>query len=364
MNDLEALAENAGLTSLERTRDVLSAATLVPHVEHRLLTVLDDFQRGTECQPVTRIRDLLDELRQEPEGETRLRQTNTVVRTIGQPENLALVLDALRQALEGSCQSEAAIAQASVANRRHASYGWNGATTIVNTLRNKTAGTSTPKISDLDKRFAGYPIPWWMFSIHVWQPNEVARAFGSSKPHERDLAMEPPHSHPFNFISMVVTGRINQSLYEPTARAAETTGRYAGVRLERVDHVWPPHTERQSTYLTTVEHRVPLERGNSYFMPSARIHDVDVERSTAATHPTITLFLATEAVEMPYSFIAPSMADFHDANPDLDDRSEPLHADRWSQKLEAISRYLRDESRGVNLGPIVDHQDSYAFFHA
>jgi hypothetical protein len=50
------------------------------------------------------------------------------------------------------------------------------------------------------------PTAVWGLSMHIWQANPRARAFPSAKRAEPGLILEPPHSHPFDFASMVSVG--------------------------------------------------------------------------------------------------------------------------------------------------------------
>lgn len=351
---------------LSTTRDVLTSMPPEPRLEQSILALVDScLKPSVDSSPLHTLRRILEGVREIPRGDERLHCLNTIVRTLGQPSNLAAFLDALRLSYGGSDPAEHALAAQSRDGRMHAIYGWSGQTSIVYSSPDRAKGTTRARLPDLDERLH-YPHPLWWMSIHVWQPNPNADGFGSAKEPEPELRMEPPHSHPFDFASMVSVGEMHQSTYEvvgsDVARCS-AGGRYSGIPLERVDHVWPPHQLRETSYLRTTEHRVRLQPGDSYYLPSHRVHDVDVEFARARTHPTITLFLATEGLSVPESFIAPSMADYHDAHPDLVARATPLGADAWAEKLRAVSAYLRDESVGLDLADIVGHEDSYAFFH-
>jgi len=366
-SDIIALAELAasGRLSLAETRDFLTSAPLDAWVEDTVLLILRDHeQESAGAGPLQRLRQLLDDLRDVPAGPERILKTNTLVRTLGQPDRLAVLLDALRLAYSSPNDLERAIALESLSNRRHSSYGWlGGGTNLVNSSRFSAAGTSPPRVDDLLERFRGYPLPWWMLSAHIWIPATAGRAFPSGKAPEPALAIEPPHSHPFCFASHVVVGTIHQSIYVPADEAEHQIGRYSTSPLIHTDHVWPPHSESETARLAAVEHRVSLNAGTSYYLDSGAVHDVDIDRATARTHPTISLFLATEAVEMPYSYIAPSMFEFHEAHPDLDRRPIALTHERWSAKLEAVAAYLRDLTTGLDLEPIIEHDAEYAFMH-
>jgi hypothetical protein len=139
--------------------------------------------------------------------------------------------------------------------------------------------------------------------------------------------------------------------------------RYAGTKLEHVHGVWPPHDHQASSELVTLEERVALRAGDSYYMPCDKIHDVEIDASIASDKPTITLFLGSEAVVKPHVFMAPAMAEFHNVHPDLKHSGRALHRDDWHAKLEAVAAYLRGKNPTLNLDNIVRYEGEYAFFH-
>jgi hypothetical protein len=114
----------------------------------------------------------------------------------------------------------------------------------------------------------------------------------------------------------------------------------------------------------TLEERVPLRAGDSYYMSCNRIHDVEIDASIALDRPAITLFLASECVVKPHVYMAPPMADFHDAHPKLKHRGYALPRENWYEKLELASAYLRGKAMTLNLHNIVKYEGEYAFFHA
>jgi hypothetical protein len=210
----------------------------------------------------------------------------------------------------------------------------------------------------------------WGLSMHIWQPNPHAHRFASGKRAEPDLILEPPHSHPFDFASMVATGTLCQSIYaqhDPLAVDgidSRVDGRYDGVPLEHVDGVWPPHNHRSPVEVGTTESGVGLQAGDSYFMPSSRIHDFEIDAGTARSTPAITLFLASEMVVKPHVYMSPSMADFHTSRPGLKSEGRPLAPADWRAKLRAAAAYLRGEVPVLSLDEIVKYDGEYAFFHA
>jgi hypothetical protein len=211
----------------------------------------------------------------------------------------------------------------------------------------------------------GYPVAEWHASIHIWQPNPEAQAFKSLKRFEPGVLVEPPHSHPFSFVSYVSIGAMRESIYRETSAPAPagSADRYQDVDLERVDGVWPPHREYVRRRLRTIEDRVDLVQGQSYFMSPDMIHDVEVDRATSADRPAITFFLCSETTQVPNSYMVPSMAEFHRGHPDLTRQGKPLDLEAWDAKLDATARYLRGETDYLRLGEIVKCDSSYAFMN-
>jgi hypothetical protein len=348
--------------SLAASRDALSSDAIDRDMALAVEVALG--LSGSQASPLQKLRELLEHIRSKPRGRDRIASMNALVRTLGSRMNLAIMLDHLRQALFGVDEGEAAIARKSRAGRMHCIYGWAGQTLLLGSLPHPTSGTMEPR-DDMDE-FLGYPPAEWDLSIHIWQPNPEAEGFQCNQIVE-SVVIEPPHSHPFDFVSYVAIGQLHQSIYREGApsisTARENRGHYGGVTLERVDGIWPPHRERQPTQLTTIEHRVTLVEGNSYFMPHHFIHDVEVDRQTSLRTPAITLFLPSEAIVKPHAFISRGMAQFHEEHPDLKEHSEPLTVEQWDRKLAATAAYLRGESETLWLGDIVHCGSTYGFMH-
>jgi hypothetical protein len=234
-----------------------------------------------------------------------------------------------------------------------------------------TEGTVEPEAGV--RELLGDPPPSvWGLSMHIWQPNPRAKGFPSGGRIEPGMIVEPPHSHPFDFASMVSIGAMHQSIYaqrstdEMSAEAhlRERPGRYDGVSLEHVDGVWPEHTYQISCGVSTIEASVPLRAGDSYYMPCDMIHDVEFDAEVARSTPAITLFLASEAVVKPHVYMAQSMVDAHAVQPRLKDEGSALTLNAWHAKLEAVASYLRGKRSSLCLDDIVQCEGEYAFFHA
>ena len=133
--------------------------------------------------------------------------------------------------------------------------------------------------------------------------------------------------------------------------------------LEKVDGAWPPHDVREESWLRTVEDKLSVHAGESYFMHHQRIHDVEVEQTTAKRNPAITLFFASEARMIPYAYVLPELATYHEENSGLRRSAAALPLHDWASKLRLVAEYLRGEIDTLNLDDVVKYDGEYAFFH-
>lgn len=349
--------------TLTGSRASLSAGCNDAATAQAITAVLAGWSGGSAdaTEALEQLQGVLEGLRHLPEGETRTAKMNAFVRTLGRADNLATFLDLLRGSLLSSRQTEPDIAERSRSGRSHCIYGWAGQSIVLasNTHELSTTTPAPRQVAD----FMGYPLSEWHASIHVWQPNPEAVGFESTKRVEAGVIAEPPHSHPFNFVSYVSVGELRQSTYEECAPGEQEGGRYVATSLERVDGVWPPHREYTPSLLRTLEDGVVLRQGDSYAMSTNQIHDVEVQRAQAMVRPAITLFLCSETVQVPNAYMVASMADFHRDNPELTSGATALDVDRWSAKLVAIANYLRGETSELMLGDIVQCGSSYGFMN-
>jgi hypothetical protein len=289
---------------------------------------------------------------------------NTFVRTLGRADRLSKFLDMLRACVSVEDPDANKLAQLSVMDSMHCIYGWAGQTLMLGTQRNATQGT-TPADPGVEDYFE-FAVPQWHLSIHIWQPNPNAVAFESTKRIEPGVIVEPPHSHPFPFVSYLAIGEMRQSIYvEDSGPPGGGPGqRYDGVPLERVTGIWPPHQEYRQTRLWAAEERVHLEVGQSYNMPTDVLHDVEVVRQVAARTPAITLFLAAETTSLPSAYLVPAMAEFHRDNPRVREVATALTPSEWDAKLRASASYLRGDASELRLDQIFECNSSYAFMNA
>ena len=357
--------ESSSSPNLLSSRDALSAGHCDKHTAEAITSILAEPEQGQSDAAGTleKLQLLLEQIRHTPKGITRVSRMNAFVRTLGRADNLALFLELMRTSLKSAQLSDHKIAERSRAGLTHCLYGWAGQSHVLYSERNPLPSTTLAGSGVEDHM--GYPVAEWHASIHIWQPNPEAQAFESLKRSEPGVLVEPPHSHPFSFVSYVSIGAMRESVYQETSAPAPTgsADRYQDVDLERVDGVWPPHREYARRRLRTIEDRVDLAQGQSYFMSPDMIHDVEVDRATSADRPAITFFLCAETTQVPNSYMVPSMAEFHRDNPDLTRQGKPLDLEAWDAKLDATARYLRGETDYLRLGEIVKCGSSYAFMN-
>lgn len=353
--------------SLRDVRDIMTRLPLDAELERPARSIVDRWLADPDhATPMHDLQQLIESVRQIPRSDNRVIKMNVIVRTLGEPTVLANVLDMLRHAAHRDGTKEQELSETSQGGSMHAIYGWCGQTSLVHSLDHAVDATTVPE-DGLQRRLR-YRLPTWALSLHIWQPNPNAKGFPTGKAPEPGVLVEPPHTHPFDFVSRVVTGTMYQSTYLPhggvQAKANDRRpGRYDGVMLDHVDGVWPTHEHRIPTAIETID-RIELRSGDSYFMPCNRIHDVEVVRSVAVTTPAITLFMPSEGVVMPHAYMSEEMVDFHEAHPDyVNTTARPLPPEAWHAKLEAVSRYLRGDSSTLNLDQIVKYDGEYGFFH-
>jgi hypothetical protein len=358
-------SENSNSSNLLSSRDALSAGHCDEGTATAVAGILAGLEQGRTDAAGTleELQVLLEQMRHTPKGIARVSRMNAFVRTLGQADNLAFFLELMRESLKSARPSDRKIAERSRAGLTHCLYGWAGQSHVLYSERNPLPSTTLAGNGVEDHM--GYPVAEWHASIHIWQPNPEAHAFESLKRFEPGVLVEPPHSHPFSFVSYVSIGAMRESIYQETSAPAPggSADRYQDVDLERVDGVWPPHREYARRRLRTVEDRVDLVQGHSYFMSPDMIHDVEVDRATSADRPAITFFLCSETTQVPNSYMVPLMAQFHRGHPDLTRQGKALDLEAWDAKLDATARYLRGETDYLRLGEIVKCGSSYAFMN-
>ncbi len=351
-------------SSLASIRDTMTQLPPDAATKQTMLSIIQRWRGDPESiEPIGALRDVLDGIRALSRGDARLAAMNTFVRTLGTAEALATFLDMMRDSADRVGTKDEELTRFSRNARKHAVYGWAGQTLLLFSGFEPTSGTVEPEKGVLELLGENPPPAVWGLSMHIWQPNPNAKGFSSGADIGSNLIVEPPHSHPFDFASMVATGVMRQSIYAQGAADGEGNDRYDGVRLEHVDGVWPEHQYRTTCELSTLEAGVTFRAGDSYYLPSDMIHDVEFDAKVAATTPAVTLFLASEAVVKPHVYMSEIMADAHDADPGLKEQGGALSPDAWRAKLTAVSAYLRGEQDTLRLEEIVNHQGDYAFFH-
>lgn len=348
---------------LEDSKNALTTGYRDPGIEQEIARIMAR-PGDNDTSVLAEIQGVMERMRSVPDGDARISSMNSFVRTLGRADRLATLLDALRGSLASGDADERKFAEASRGEAMHCIYGWAGQTLMIESRTHRTDGT-TPPAPGVEEFFT-FPVSEWHLSIHIWQANPEAQGFEATKNIDADVIVEPPHSHPFPFASYVSIGEMRQSIYteEPldTGQNPEL-GRYHDTVLERVDGIWPPHQEYRPSRIRTVENRLRLAVGDSYYMPTRAVHDVEVSRRVSSNTPAITLFLAAETTDIPHAYMASAMADFHRDHPDVLEPATALDPAEWDEKLAATSRYLRGEADHLRLNEIFECGSSYAFMH-
>lgn len=305
--------------SLTSIRDALTSMPPDAVIERAAMSVVDKWRNDPRSvEPICEMRKILDTIRTLPRGQSRLIAMNTFVRTLGRPQVLATLLDMLRDSATRKGTYEERLTRPSRNGTQHAVYGWAGQTLLLLSDFGQSEGTVEAEPQALELLGETETPGLWALSVHFWQPNPHAEGFSSGARIERDMLVEPPHSHPFDFCSMISVGVMRQSIYaqRPADGAAGdldsqcAVGRYDGIRLEHVDGVWPEHLYQSSCHLMTLESSVALNPGDSYYLPTDVIHDVEFDAKVAVATPAVTLFLASEAVVVPHVYMAQAMAEW------------------------------------------------------
>ncbi|WP_448698231.1 hypothetical protein ACFGVR_15540 [Mucilaginibacter sp. AW1-3] len=357
--------------SLCEIRDYLTKLEPDPAVEETILSSLEGWQVNPEAgEPLFVIHSMLDSFRLLPRNNERVRRMNTFVRTLGRPDIFAEFLDMIRAASLRTDTREQALTKASRLSSKHAVYGWSGQTRLALSGTKATVNTVIPE-PGVQNFLGKTPTSAWSLSMHIWQPNVRAEGFLCGHREDENIIAEPPHSHPFDFASMLVTGKLHQSIYlqkDANTSLSQTEnrqlkGRYDGIALEHVHGVWPPHDGREECAVMTLNERVELRAGDSYYMSAETIHDVQIDANIAQDTPAITLFLRSESFVKPHVYMAPQMADFHETHPDLKNQGSPLTEKAWNAKLTLVADYVRGKTTILNLSEIVNYDNEYAFFH-
>jgi hypothetical protein len=349
------------VSTLAESRRLMTEMDPDPDIEGSILGIVDRWHADSkEVNPIEEMQGVLESIRQLPSGYLRVCRMNTFVRTLGRRDVLATYLEMMLDSAEREGTEESALCKASQDARMHAIYGWSGQTLLLKSKAGACDGTFPPMngVAEL----TGNKSSQWGVSIHVWQPNTKAKGFPSPGVYSSEVFVEPPHSHPFEFVSMVTVGNIHQSIYSQQRAKQSGPGRYDGRVLEHVDCVWPPHTNRTASEVITLEDRLELREGDSYYMPCNWIHDVEVDIEASKKRPAITLFLSTEFIVKPHVYLPKQLADYHDANPLLHTKAAALSVDKWKAKMKMLSLYIGGEIPLLELAELIEYQDEYAFF--
>lgn len=353
-------------TTLASMRDALTKGNIDVQTVQAINTLIERWRNDSNSvEPLAEMWRIVERARTLPRGDERVTIMNSIVKTLGQPNMLATFLDMVRDSATRNGTKEQELCRLKLQNvRMHSIYGWCGCTLLVDS--DQPTEATYPPVPGLGERL-GNTTSSWNLTINVWQPNAKAKGFPVNAVIDKNALIEPPHSHPFDFVSTVVKGSMHHSIYAQNDAAAlpvaNSNDRYGQTTLEHIDGVWPPHQFLESCTIRTLEPRVMLKAGDSYYMPCDWIHDVELDANTAVLEPTITLFFSSEYMVVPHAYVARSVVDFQVANPDIKSVGVPISENAWHEKLKALAAYLRGETATLELNEIVKHPSEYALLH-
>eukprot|EP01045_Picozoa_sp_COSAG04_P007421 COSAG04_NODE_388_length_15249_cov_7.616502_4_plen_3423_part_00 len=294
-------------------------------------------------RPMAEVYAVVDRMRQlAPYSDARRVAMNTFIRTIGEPSALADWLEII----SADPEDKARLCDYA----RHSHYGH-----FQFVLLRVSAEPSAPSAEQAQRAadsLAAYP-DWfshaWVLELSVWQPSftDPAAVFESKGALKPNQLREPPHTHPYEFFSKVVTGDMRHNRYVQTDAA--TPGQaYSDVEFNKTHEAWPPHKVSGKCRLKATEEDVEFSAGESYRMPLGVIHDVEFDATSAST-PAITCVIAAEQEVAPDVYMEDSMLSHHDGDPGLATRDSPMPLDTWRANMRAIAGYLRQETDALTL---------------
>ena len=264
--------------SLEQLPNAAEATDDPNRIGPRLQGLLDDWQ-GEGRNPLRELQILLSEMRRKTKSQARQKKDMAAfVACLGKPQNLATWLEVL---LAAGRKQGATCANAAAPGSEEEQWA-----TLLQYQRHSHYGhLQLLLLSDEERDQDGSFVEGseWGLVLNVWQPTTRIRScFKSEMRRDPALMVEPPHSHPYDFVSHVVTGKLRQTIYSPipaqqVKAAVGGPGRYDGVALTHVDGVWPPHRKIREPCGLATERHVVIEAGGSYFLPKNVVHDVELD---------------------------------------------------------------------------------------
>lgn len=333
--------DDEAISTLQSSRDTASAIEINQGLHDAMMAPIEAWRSNpVGATPVTKMTTVLETMRAISDSPERRLAMVTAARTLGEAETLASWLDILVDSDERYPEgSEEHTAVQSMKNYHHHSGYGHLHMRLVNSAEGESEGTK------------GSPNPEWSIGISAWQP--ATRTFFKSETtlNLPEVVVEPPHRHPYAFASKIVRSSMIQSIYTPECIQADTPahtgeGRYKGITFACVDGLWPPHTrqDRIPHYLTATEHRVQLNEGDAYFLPTGLVHDVEIDLERNKTRPHVTCLISSESImQNPESdvFMEQPMLDYHDKYPHLKKTMKPMTSKVWRTSCQKLAAYLR-----------------------
>jgi hypothetical protein len=310
-----------------------------------------------------------------PYSDARRVAMNTFVRTIGEPAALADWLDIITAEPDATAISQT-LPNGSVKRlylsdyARHSHYGHFQFVLLRSSLDRSTLSSQhASRAADSQAAFPDWFDSGWAVELSIWQPSFVkpSAVFLSDGTLKPDTLREPPHTHPHEFFSKVVTGSMRHSRYiiesedtltpghgSTSEQTVAKNGAYADVEFNKVHEVWPPHNVDGKCRLKAVEENVEFSAGESYRMPLGVIHDVEFDAVAGRSGPAITCVLCAEQEVAPDVFMENSMLSYHNSHADLADHDHATSVETWRENLRVIAAYLRQETDTLILDPGTD----------
>eukprot|EP01044_Picomonas_judraskeda_P000688 COSAG03_NODE_32_length_18233_cov_11.266847_18_plen_1227_part_00 len=295
--------------------------------------------RQSRESPIAEVHAVVNRIRHvAPYSDARRIAMNTFIRTIGEPSALADWLEII------SADSSDTTRLCDYA--RHSHYG-HFQFVLLQVSGEQSAASPEHESRAADNQLAcpEWYNAGWALELSVWQPSftNPAAVFVSQGRLKPETLREPPHTHPYEFFSKVVTGSMRHNRYVEVADTDAGGGAYADVVFNKTHEAWPPHSGGDKCKLKATEEDIVFTAGESYRMPLGVIHDVEFDTTNSDT-PAITCVIVAEQEVAPDVFMEDSMLIHHNSNPDLakHDRSMPLVT--WQANLRAIADYLRKKN--------------------
>src|SRR5690606_17129856 len=180
-----------------------------PGTRMAIKSLLENWRKDpASVEPLNDMRCILEPIRRMPPGHARAAGMIALLRALGTRESLSTYLAMIQDSARREGSAEQRLARISQDDAHHCIYGWCGQTLLCGSFEGPVEATVEPE--DGLEEFIGCTTPEWGLAMHIWQTNPHARGFPSGKRPEPGALIEPPHTHSFDFASIVVAGEMHQ----------------------------------------------------------------------------------------------------------------------------------------------------------